>query len=62
MLTVCVRNDLGRELAQLYSLLTHTFGTVVSYNTEVLISDFDLIFRSIFKLYIMYVLIGGTFC
>ena len=49
MLTVCARNDLGRELAQSDSLLTHTFSTVVSYNEVMLICDFDF-FRSIFKL------------
>ena len=37
MLTVCVRNDLGRESAQSDSLLTHTFSTVVFYNEVMLI-------------------------
>ena len=41
MLTVCVRNDLGREFAQSDSLLTHTFSTVVFYNEVMLICDFD---------------------
>ena len=51
MLTVCVRNDLGREFAQSDSLLTHTFSTMVSYSEVMLICDFDLIFLSIFKLF-----------
>ena len=41
MLTVYVRNDLGREFAQSDSLLTHTFSTVVFYNEVMLICDFD---------------------
>ena len=44
MLTVCVRNDLGRELAQSDSLLTHTFSTVVSYSEVMLICDLILFF------------------
>ena len=51
MLTVCVRNDLGREFAQSDSLLIHTFSTVVSYSEVRLICDFNFIFRSIFKLF-----------
>ena len=51
MLTVCVKNDLGREFAQSDSLLTHTFSTMVSYSEVMLICDFDFIFRSIFKLF-----------
>ena len=50
MLTVCVRNDLGREFAQSDSLLTHTFSTMISYSEVMLICDFDFIFRSIAKL------------
>ena len=62
MLTVCIRNDLGRELAQSDRLLTHTFSTVVSYNEVMLICDFYYIFQFTFKLYIMYVLVCDTFC
>ena len=51
MLTVCVRNDLGREFAQSDSLLIHTFNTVVSYSEVMLIRDFDFIFRSLYKLF-----------
>ena len=51
MLTVCVRNDLGREFAQSDSLLTHTFSTMVSYSEVMLICEFDFIFRSIFILF-----------
>ena len=51
MLTVCVRNNLGRELAQSDRLLSHTFSTGVTYSEVMLICDFDFIFRSIFKLF-----------
>ena len=36
---VCVRNDLGRELTQSDSLLSHTFSTVVSYKEVILFAE-----------------------
>ena len=57
---MCVRNDLGRELAQSDSLLTHTFNTVafltMTYKVTVFICICDIFFQLHFhdNVYIQY--------